>query len=275
MEDATLATVATTASVFARLTPGHEQRIIRALQAQGHVFGFLGDDINDAPALHTAAVGLSVETAVDIARDAADLILLERSLLVIVDAVREGRTVFANILKYERMGASSNFGNMFSVIGASALLPFVPMAPIKILANNLPYDFSQLPIPTDRVDDEQVAEPRPWSMRELRRCILCVGPLSAIFDYATFALLHFVLKANDASHAALFQTGWFVKPLLTHTLVIHVIRTNRIPFFQSVASWQLLAMTVVVISIGRWLPFSIFASALGFAPLRASCWPLL
>ena len=174
-------------SVFARLTPGHKQRITRALQGQGHVVGFLGDGINDAPALHTADVGLSVETAVDIPRDAADVILLERNLLVIVVAVREGRTVFANILKYVRMGASSNFGNMFSVIGASAMLPFVPMPPIQILTNNLLNDFSQPPIPTDRVDDEQIAKPRPWSMPDLRRYILCVGPLSSIFDYTTFA----------------------------------------------------------------------------------------
>ena len=174
-------------SVFARLTPGHKQRITRALQGQGHVVGFLGDGINDAPALHTADVGLSVETAVDIPRDAADVILLERNLLVIVVAVREGRTVFANILKYVRMGASSNYGNMFSVVGASALLPFVPMAPIQILTNNLLNDFSQPPIPTDRVDDEQIAKPRPWSMPDLRRYILCVGPLSSIFDYTTFA----------------------------------------------------------------------------------------
>ena len=275
MDDDTLSTVVTTASVFARLTPGHKQRIIRALQGQGHVVGFLGDGINDAPALHTADVGLSVETAVDIARDAADVILLERSLLVIVDAVREGRTVFANILKYVRMGASSNFGNMFSVIGASALLPFVPMAPIQILANNLLYDFSQLPIPTDHVDDEQIAKPRPWSMQELRRYILCIGPISSIFDYTTFALLYFVLKANDASHAALFQTGWFVESLMTQTLVIHVIRTNRIPFFQSVASWPLLATTVAVLCVGLWLPFSPFASALGFVALPAAYWPLL
>ena len=275
MDDATLATVVTTASVFARLTPGHKQRIIRALQAQGHVVGFLGDGINDAPALHTADVGLSVETAVDIARVAADVILLERSLLVIVDAVREGRTVFANIVKYVRMGASSNFGNMFSVIGASALLPFVPMAPIQILTNNLLYDFSQLPIPTDHVDDEQIAKPRPWSMTELRRYILCIGPISSIFDYTTFALLYFVLKANDASHAALFQTGWFVESLMTQTLVIHVIRTNRIPFFQSVASWPLLATTVAVLCVGLWLPFSPFASALGFVALPAAYWPLL
>ncbi len=275
MDDATLATVVETTSVFARLTPGHKQRIIRALQSRGHVVGFLGDGINDAPALHTADVGLSVEMAVDIARDAADIILLERSLLVIVDAIREGRSVFANILKYVRMGASSNFGNMFSVIGASAWLPFVPMLPIQILANNLLYDFSQLPIPTDNVDDEQIAKPRPWSMSDLRRYILCIGPLSSIFDYTTFALLYFVLKANDVAHAGLFQTGWFIESLMTQTLVIHVIRTNRIPFLHSRPSWQLLATTGVVLSVGLWLPVSPFAAALGFVALPAAYWPLL
>ena len=275
MDEAALAAVVDHVSVYARLTPGHKQRIIRALQSRGHVVGFLGDGINDAPALHTADVGLSVESAVDIARDAADIILLERSLLVIVDAVREGRTVFANILKYVRMGASSNFGNMFSVIGASAWLPFVPMLPIQILANNLLYDFSQLSIPTDRVDDELIAKPRPWSLRDLRRYILCIGPISSIFDYTTFALLYFVFKATDFSHGSLFQTGWFVESLITQTLVIHVIRTNRLPFFQSRASWQLLATTGVVLTVGLWLPVSPFAAALGFVALPSAYWPLL
>jgi len=189
--------------------------------------------------------------------------------------VREGRAVFANILKYVRMGASSNFGNMFSVIGASAWLPFMPMAPIQILTNNLLYDFSQLPIPTDRVDTDQLAHPRPWSMPALRRYILCIGPLSSIFDYTTFALLYFVLKANDAAHASLFQTGWFVESLMTQTLVIHVIRTNRIPFFQSRPSGPLLATTIAVLGVGLWLPVSPFAAALGFVALPASYWPLL
>ncbi len=275
LTDDALAIAAEQTSVFARLTPGHKQRIIRALQSRGHVVGFLGDGINDAPALHTADVGLSVDSAVDIAKDSADVILLEKSLLVITDAVREGRAVFANILKYIRMGASSNFGNMFSVIGASAWLPFMPMAPIQILTNNLLYDFSQLPIPTDQVDVEQIAMPRPWSMSALRRYILCIGPLSSIFDYTTFALLYFVLGANDKAHTALFQTGWFVESLLTQTLVIHVIRTNKIPFFQSLPSWQLLATTSLVLAVGLWLPISPFASALGFVALPAAYWPLL
>jgi Mg2+-importing ATPase len=275
LDDEALATAAEQSCVFARLTPGHKQRIIRALQQRGHIVGFLGDGINDAPALHTADIGLSVDSAVDIAKDSADVILLEKSLLVLADGVREGRAVFANILKYIRMGASSNFGNMFSVIGASALLPFVPMAPIQILTNNLLYDFSQLSIPTDRVDDEQIARPRPWSMTELRRYILCIGPLSSIFDYTTYALMYFVLGANDVAHAQLFQTGWFVESLMTQTLVIHVIRTNRIPFFQSMPSIPLLSTTVAVLAIGLWLPVSPFAPALGFVALPAAYWPLL
>ncbi len=275
MDDATLDAAVEAPSVFARLTPGHKQRIIRALQRRGHVVGFLGDGINDAPALHTADVGISVDSAVDIAKDSADVILLEKNLLVITEGVREGRAVFANILKYVRMGASSNFGNMFSVIGASAWLPFMPMAPIQILTNNLLYDFSQLPIPTDHVDEEQLAKPRPWSMPELRRYILCIGPLSSIFDYTTFALLYFVLGAHDKAHASLFQTGWFVESLMTQTLVIHVIRTNKIPFLQSVPSWPLLATSSAVLAVGLWLPVSPFASALGFVALPAAYWPLL
>ncbi len=275
MDDAALAAAVDGPLVFARLSPGQKQRIIRALQQRGHVVGFLGDGINDAPALHAADVGLSVDTAVDIAKDSADVILLEKSLMVITDAVREGRAVFANILKYVRMGASSNFGNMFSVIGASAWLPFVPMLPIQILANNLLYDFSQLPIPTDRVDAEQLARPHPWSLFALRRYIVIIGPLSSIFDYTTFALLYFVLGARDVGHASLFQTGWFVESLMTQTLVIHVIRTNRFPFVQSRASWPLIAMTTVVLGVGLWLPVSPFAAALGFVALPAAYWPLL
>ena len=276
MDDDALANAAEQSSVFARLTPGHKQRLIRALQRRGHVVGFLGDGINDAPALHAADVGLSVDTAVDIAKDSADVILLEKNLMVIVDAVREGRAVFANILKYIRMGASSNFGNMFSVIGASAWLPFVPMAPIQILTNNLLYDFSQVPIPTDAVDEDQLAKPRPWSMPALRRYILIVGPLSSIFDYTTFALLFFVLGANTVGQAALFHTGWFVESLLTQTLIIHVIRTNRLPFFQSLPSWPLAATTTAVVAVGLWLPVSPFAAALGLVPLPREFWlPLL
>ena len=216
-------------AALARAQAAHHQ----ALQSVDHVVGFLGDGINDAPALHAADVGISVDTAVDIAKESADIILLEKSLLVLGDGVLEGRKVFSNILKYVRMGASSNFGNMFSVLGASAFLPFLPMAPMQVLTNNLLYDFSQVPIPTDNVDPEQIAKPRPWAMGEITRFILFIGPISSLFDYATFAVMWFVFGARTPAQAALFQTGWFVESLMTQTLIIHVIRTNRIPFLQS------------------------------------------
>jgi P-type Mg2+ transporter len=212
---------------------------------------------------------------VDIAKESADLILLEKSLLVLEEGVLEGRKIFANILKYIRMGASSNFGNMFSVLGASIFLPYLPMAPIQILTNNLLYDFSQVPIPTDEVDPEQIAKPRPWSMGEISRFILFIGPCSSIFDYTTFFIMLYVFGCWDPNKASLFQTGWFVESLLTQTLIIHVIRTNRVPFLESVASWPLLVTTVVIMMIGIWLPFSPIAGALGFKPLPGEYWPLL
>lgn len=275
MTDAELGEAVEETSLFARLAPFHKQRIVAALQRRGHVVGFLGDGINDSPALRTADVGISVDSAADIAKESADLILLEKSLLVMEEGVLEGRKVFANILKYVRMGASSSFGNMFSVVGASAFLPFVPMAPIQILTNNLLYDFSQIPIPTDNVDPEQIAKPRPWSMDEIRRFILFIGPCSSVFDYTTYLMMWFVFKAVTPAHAALFQTGWFVESLLTQTLIIHVIRTNRVPFIQSRASWQLTLTSLAIMTIGIWLPFSPFAVALGFVALPPLYWSLL
>jgi Mg2+-importing ATPase len=275
LTDVELADAAEATSVFARLAPLHKQRVVKALQHKGHVVGFLGDGINDGPALRAADVGVSVDSAADIAKESADLILLEKSLMVLEEGIVEGRKVFANILKYIRMGASSNFGNMFSVLGASAVLPFVPMAPIQILANNLLYDFSQVAIPTDEVDPEQVARPRPWSINEITRFILVVGPCSSIFDYSTYLVMWFVFKANTPAHAALFQTGWFVESLLTQTLIIHIIRTNRIPFLQSRASTPLLLSSLAVMAVGIWLPFSPFADALGFVALPALYWPIL
>jgi Mg2+-importing ATPase len=275
MPDEELAVSATKAALFARLSPAHKQRIIKILQRSGHVVGFLGDGINDAPALRVADVGISVDTAVDIARESADAILLEKDLLVIQEGVLEGRKVFANILKYIRMGASSNFGNMFSVVGASIFLPFVPMSPMQILMNNLLYDFSQIPIPADDVDPEQVARPRPWSMNAISRFILCIGPCSSVFDYTTFFIMLYVFGCREPAHASLFQTGWFVESLLTQTLIIHVIRTNRIPFIQSWASWPLIVTTAVIMMLGAWLPFSPVGPAFGFTPLPALYWPLL
>lgn len=273
MGDDELAGAAEQTALFARLSPAHKQRIIRALQSRGHVVGFMGDGINDAPALRAADVGISVDTAVDIAREAADAVLLEKSLMVLEDGVLEGRRVFANILKYVRMGASSNFGNMFSVLGASAFLPFLPMAPIQILTNNLLYDFSQVPIPADDVDPEQIASPRPWSMGEIARFIMFIGPVSSIFDYATYFMMLFVFGAW--TNPALFQTGWFVESLLTQTLIIHIIRTNRIPFFQSRASWPLIVTSAVIMLIGACLPYTAVGRWLGFVPLPALYWPLL
>jgi Mg2+-importing ATPase len=277
MPDAELARAADQATLFARLSPAHKQRIIQVLQAAGHVVGFLGDGINDAPALRAADVGISVDTAVDIARESADAILLQKDLLVLERGVVEGRKVFANILKYIRMGASSNFGNMFSVLGASVFLPFVPMAPIQILTNNLLYDFSQVPIPTDDVDPEQVKMPRPWSMSAISRYILCIGPCSSLFDYTTFFLMLYVFGcwSADREHVKLFQTGWFVESLLTQTLIIHVIRTNRIPFLQSWASWPLIVTTAAIMMVGAWLPFSPLGPALDFVPLPPLYWPLV
>jgi Mg2+-importing ATPase len=275
MSDAELAAAAENATLLARLTPAHKRRVIRALQARGHVVGFLGDGINDSPALRAADVGISVDTGVDLAKEAADIVLLEKNLGVVEDGVAEGRKVFCNVLKYVRMGASSNFGNMLSVVGASVLLPFTPMAPLQILTNNLLYDFSQVPIPTDDVDPEEITRPRPWSMHELTRFILAIGPCSSLFDYVTFLILGFVFGCWNPARAAVFRTGWFVESLVTQTLIIHVIRTNRIPFVQSRASGTLLATTIGVVLIGIWLPTSVLGGVLGFAPLPLAYWPFL
>jgi Mg2+-importing ATPase len=275
MSDAELAEAAETATLFARLSPAHKERVIRMLRGNKHVVGFMGDGINDAPALRAADVGISVDTATDIAKESADLILLEKDLTVLGQGVIEGRKVFANIVKYIRMGASSNFGNMFSVLGASSFLPFLPMAPIQVLTNNLLYDFSQVPIPADRVDDEQVTRPRPWDIGEIRRFILFVGPISSIFDYTTFFVMLWVFNCWDPARAPLFQTGWFVESLMTQTLIIHVIRTNKLPFLQSRASRPLTLTTLSIMAFGMWLPYSPAASALGFTRLPPLYWPIL
>ena len=296
MTDPQLSEAVETTDVFARLSPSHKQRVVKALQDRGHVVGFMGDGINDAPALRAADVGISVDNAVDIAKESADMILLEKSLMILEEGVLEGRKVFVNILKYIRMGASSNFGNMFSVIGASAWLPFVPMAPIQVLTNNLLYDFSQVPIPTDNVGPQQTAKPRPWNIGEIAKFIVFIGPISSIFDYTTYAMMWFIFKCNqldlavpadlagrfintanpEATYAAaLFHTGWFVESLMTQTLIVHVIRTDLIPFIQSRASWQLTTTTVIIMAIGVYLPSSPLASYLGFVPLPPLYWPLL
>jgi Mg2+-importing ATPase len=272
MGDDELTAAARTTQVFARLNPQQKVRVIQALHRDGHVVGFLGDGINDGPALRAADVGISVDTAVDIAKESADIILLEKSLLVLEEGVIEGRQVFGNILKYIKMTASSNFGNMFSMIGASALLPFLPMLPVQVLLNNLLYDFSQTSVASDEVDAEYLAQPRQWDLKAITRFMLCVGPISSIFDYATFALLWFVLGANAPDHQQLFQTGWFVESLLSQTLVVHVIRTGRIPFLQSTASLPLIVTGVVICLVGVLLPFLPFGAWFGFVPLPAPYW---
>jgi Mg2+-importing ATPase len=269
------------AEIFAKLSPLQKELVVRSLRKNGHVVGYMGDGINDAPALRAADVGISVDSAVDVAKESADIVLLEKSLMVLGDGIMEGRRVFANIIKYIRMGASSNFGNMFSVIGASYLLPFLPMQPIQILLNNLLYDFSQTGIPTDSVDEEQIRRPRKWDIGNIKWFMMVVGPISSIFDYATFALMWFGFKASifsdpmvsqaAKSHAVqLFQTGWFVESLLTQTLIVHIIRTGKIPFLQSRASLSMMLTTLTVMVAAVCLPYSPFAAIFGMVPLPVS-----
>ena len=273
MSDAELVEAADATTIFAKLTPAQKERIVRALHLKGHVVGFLGDGINDSPALKAADVGISVDTAVDIAKESADIILLEKSLLVLQDGVTEGRKVFGNITKYIKMGASSNFGNMFSVLGASIFLPFLPMAPIQVLTNNLLYDFSQTAIPTDNVDDDYIAMPRHWDIKNIFKFMIFIGPISSIFDYATYAMMLFVFDAW--SDPSLFQTGWFVESLLTQTLIIHIIRTAQVPIIESRASAALLTTSIIICVIGIALPFTWVGSVLGFTPLPWLYWPLV
>jgi Mg2+-importing ATPase len=270
MSETELAEAASATSVFARLVPAHKERIIRALQSKGHVLGFMGDGINDAPALKASDVGISVDSAVDIAKESSDVILLENSLLVLEQGVLEGRRVFGNIVKYIKMAASSNFGNMFSVVGASAFLPFLPMLPIQVLINNLLYDFSQTTIPTDEVDAEWLIKPRQWTIDKILRFILFIGPISSIFDYLTFFMMLYLF--NSWNDPALFHTGWFVESLFTQTLIIHIIRTNKIPFIQSRASWPLIITSLIIVAVGAWLTVSPLADTLGFVPLPPLYW---
>ncbi|HEU0118277.1 MAG TPA: magnesium-translocating P-type ATPase, partial [Alphaproteobacteria bacterium] len=262
-------------TVFAKLSPAQKARVIAALHQNNHVVGFLGDGINDGPALKAADVGVSVDTAADIAKESADIILLEKSLMVLEEGVLEGRKVFGNITKYIKMGASSNFGNMFSVLGASAWLPFLPMAPIQILTNNLLYDFSQTAIPTDQVDEEYLTAPRRWDIAHIARFMLCLGPISSIFDYVTFGVMFYAFGANTLATSSAFQTGWFLESILSQTLIIHIIRTNKIPFIQSRASLPLILTTITICAIGAWLPYSPFARSLGFIGLAWYFWPVV
>ncbi|MCX6781778.1 MAG: magnesium-translocating P-type ATPase [Candidatus Magasanikbacteria bacterium] len=273
MSEEEIKKIAIKINIFAKLTPMQKEQIVSALRSANHTVGFMGDGINDAPALRGADVGISVDTAVDIAKESSDIILLEKDLSVLYEGVREGRRIFGNITKYIQMSASSNFGNMFSVVGGSIFLPFLPMLPIQILVNNLLYDLSQTTIPTDKVDEEYLKKPRQWRIDHIRRFIMFIGPVSSLFDYATFFVMLFVF--NTWLHPSLFQTGWFVESLLSQTLIIHVIRTNKIPFIQSRASWPLIVSTVGISAIGVALPYSPFASSLGFSPLPLWYWPIL
>ena len=256
--------------IFAKLSPVHKERIVEQLKANGHVVGFLGDGINDAAAIRAADIGISVDTAVDIAKESADLILLEKSLMVLENGIIEGRRTFANMLKYIKMTASSNFGNVFSVLIASAFIPFLPMLPIHLLIQNLLYDISQIAIPFDNVDEELIAKPQRWQPEEVGRFMVVFGPISSIFDLLTFALMWFVFAANTPEQQSLFQSGWFVVGLLTQTLIVHMIRTAKIPFIQSRAATPLLVMTIVIMCIGIFLPMGPLASYLKLEALPLS-----
>jgi Mg2+-importing ATPase len=270
LDDAQLAQAVGAHPVFARLTPMDKERIVRALRAQGHVVGFLGDGINDAPALRAADLGISVDSAVDIAKEAADIILLEKSLMVLDEGVVQGRVTFCNLLKYIRMTASSNFGNVLSVLVASAFLPFLPMLPLHLLVQNLLYDFSQTGIPFDRVDEDLVSSPLKWHAHDIGRFMLFFGPVSSVFDLCAFGVMWWALSANTPEAQGLFQSGWFVVGLLTQTLIVHMIRTPKLPWFESRASATLTTLTAAVMGVGLWLPAGPLAPTFKLQPLPAA-----
>jgi P-type Mg2+ transporter len=271
LDDARLAAAVDRTTIFARVSPEQKARILSAQRRAGSAVAFLGDGVNDALALHHADVGISVDSATDVAKDAADIILLDKDLEVLADGVAEGRRIFANTIKYVLMGTSSNFGNMFSVTVAAAFLPFLPMLPFQILLNNLLYDTSQMTIPTDNVDEEQLARPSHWDISFIRRFMVRFGPISSIFDFATFAVMLWGFHAS----APLFRSGWFVESLATQTLIVFVIRTRRVPFLRSRPSTPLLVSVIAVVVIGILIPQSPLNSALGFAPLPASFFAVL
>jgi Mg2+-importing ATPase len=275
LSDDRLGAVAERVNIFARLTPAQKERIVRVLRSRGHVVGFMGDGINDAAALRTADIGISVDTAVDIAKEAADIILLEKSLMVLEEGVIEGRKTFANMLKYIKMTASSNFGNVFSVLVASAFLPFLPMLPLQLLVQNLLYDISQVAIPFDHVDAEQLILPQRWNPGEIGRFMVFFGPISSLFDIATFLLMWHVFKANSPDTQSLFQSGWFVEGLLSQTLIVHLIRTRKVPFLQSRAAWPLLAGTACIVGIGIFLPEGVIGGYFKLQPLPWLYFPWL
>ncbi|NDL65097.1 magnesium-translocating P-type ATPase [Enterobacteriales bacterium SAP-6] len=275
MDDRQLGLIARVTTVFAKLTPLQKARIVSALRRDGHVVGFMGDGINDAPALRAADIGISVDSAVDIAKEAADIILLEKSLMVLEEGVIEGRRTFVNMMKYIRMTASSNFGNVFSVLVASAFLPFLPMLPLHLLVQNLIYDISQIAIPFDKVDEEQLRRPQGWRSGELGRFMVFFGPISSIFDILTFGLMWWVFKANTQEQQGLFQTGWFVVGVLSQTLIVHMLRTRKIPFLQSRPSWALGVTTLAVMMATIGMTFTPVAGFLHLQALPGGYWPWL
>ncbi|WP_454052206.1 magnesium-translocating P-type ATPase [Clostridium sp. Marseille-Q7071] len=275
INDEELSKLVDNTNVFAKLSPLQKSRIIKVLQNKGHTVGFMGDGINDAAALRQADVGISVDTAVDIAKESADIILLEKNLMVLEEGVIEGRRVFGNIIKYIKMTASSNFGNVFSVLIASAFLPFLPMLPIHLLVQNLLYDISQISIPWDTMDQEYLKKPRKWNADDISRFMIFIGPISSIFDIITYLVMWFVFKANTPAMQALFQSGWFVEGLLSQTLVVHMIRTKKIPFIQSRATAPVLLLTGVIVVVGIFIPFTSFGASIGLQALPLSYFPWL
>jgi Mg2+-importing ATPase len=260
-------------NIFVRVSPMQKQQIIKALQKNGHTVGFLGDGINDAPALKIADVGISVNNAADVARESASIILLEKNLTILNDGVLEGRKVFGNITKYIRMSSSSNFGNMISMTGASLILPFLPMLPVQILLNNFLYDVSQVGIPTDGVDREYLEKPRPWNISLIKKYMVIVGPVSSIFDFLTYGMMWWVFQGYIYQN--LFRTGWFIESLFTQVIVVYVIRTKKIPFLQSRPSRLLVLTSLLILLIGVAIPFSPLAAFFGFvAPPAQYFWLL-
>lgn len=275
MDEATLKERVKTTTCFSKLTPLQKTQIISILQEQENTVGFLGDGINDAAALRQSDIGISVDSAVDIAKENADIILLEKDLMVLEDGVLEGRKTLGNINKYIKMTASSNFGNMFSVMFASAFLPFLPMMPIHLLIQNLLYDISQTTIPFDRMDPEFLRKPRRWDASDLKRFMIYIGPISSIFDIVTYLVMWHVFGCNSPEHQSLFQSGWFIEGLLSQTLIVHMIRTRKIPFIQSRATWPVIGMTTLVMVIGIVIPFTSFGASIGLQALPLSYFPWL
>ena len=275
MDDSSLLDAIKTCDLFAKLSPSQKERVVKAFQTVGHTVGFMGDGINDAPALHQADVGISVDTAVDIAKESADIILLEKDLMVLEEGVLEGRRIFGNIMKYIKMAVSGNFGNMISVMAASIFLPFLPMLPVQILTQNLLCDFSQMGMPFDKTDEEYIKKPRKWEAKSIRSFMAYMGPLSSVFDILCFVVMWWVIGANTMELSPLFQSGWFVFGTVSQVLVIHIIRTGKIPFLQSRSSVPLLISTAMVAIVSIAIGFSRFAIGIDMTPLPLSFAPWL